>query len=91
MADWGNSRVQVLAPDGRHIATFTGDATVSQWGRVKLESNPDMLRQRALVTDFEPERRFWNPVAVEIDAEGRILVVDCFRHRIQVYQKDNIL
>ena len=89
VADWGNDRVQVLTPEGQHITLFTGDATMSKWGQLQLEANPDMMRQRALVRDLEPERRFWNPVAIEIDTLGRILVVDCARYRIQVYQKDN--
>ncbi len=89
VADWGNDRVQVLTPEGQHITLFTGDATMSKWGQMQLEANPDMMRQRSLVRDLEPERRFWNPVAIEIDAQGRILVVDCARYRIQVYQKDN--
>ncbi len=89
IADWGNNRVQVLNADGRHITTFTGDATLSKWGHAKLDANPDMIRQRNLLRDLEPERRFWNPVAIEIDAQGRILVSEAVRHRIQVYQKDN--
>ena len=89
VADWGNNRVEVLTPDGRHIATFTGDAGLSKWGKPKLESNPDMVRQRSLVMDFEPEKRLWNPVSIEIDPQGRILVLEAARHRIQVYQKEN--
>ena len=89
VADWCNDRVQVLTPDGKHITTFTGDSMLSTWGEEKLEANPDMIKQRNLVRDLEPERRFWNPVAIKIDAQGRILVVDSMRHRIQLYQKDN--
>lgn len=89
VADWGNNRVQVLTPDGRHITAFTGDAELSKWARAKLEANPDMMKQRNLVRDREPERSFWNPVAIEIDSQGRVLVADCQRHRIQVYQKDS--
>ena len=89
VADWGNDRVQVLTPDGRHITTFTGDAGLSKWGLEKLNSNPDMVRQRSLIRDFEPERRFWGPKAIAIDNEGRIIVVDGNRNRLQVYQKEN--
>ena len=89
VTDWGNNRVQVLTPDGRHITTFPGDATVSKWGVAKLRANPDMIKQRELIREYEPWKRFWNPVAIEVDSQGRILVVDCQRHRIQVYQKDN--
>jgi DNA-binding beta-propeller fold protein YncE len=87
VADWGNHRVQVLTASGRHISTFYGDGTLSKWGERSLEANPDKAWQRGLVRDREPERRFWNPVSVRIDANKRILVADCMRHRIQVYQK----
>ena len=87
VADWGNHRLQVFTSDGRHISTFTGDATLSKWGELSLEANPDKAWQRNLVRDFEPERRFWNPVAVAVDPQNRVLVADCMRHRLQVYQK----
>ena len=89
VADWGNHRVQVFTPDGRHITTFTGDATLSKWGALSLDANPDMAKQRKLVRDFESEKQFWNPVAVRIDPQGRVLVADCMQHRIQVYQKED--
>ena len=89
VADWGNNRIEVLTPDGRHVTTFTGDSTLSKWGQAKLEANPDMVKQRNLVQDMTTEMSFWNPVAVVVDDQGRILVLDCQRHRIQVYQKDN--
>ena len=89
VADWGNDRVQVLAPDGRHITTFTGDAGMSKWGAEKLYSNPDMVRQHDLCLDMEPWRRLWAPIAVAVDDEGRIIIVDSYRNRLQVYQKDD--
>ena len=89
VADWGNHRVVVLTSEGRHITTLTGDSTVSNLAQQKLEANPDMIRQRSLIRDFEPERHFWNPTSIEVDPQGRVLVADCQRHRIQVYQKDN--
>ena len=87
VADWGNHRVQVMTPDGRHITTFTGDSEMSKWGQAKLDANPDMRLQRDLVRDRGPERAFWYPVAVVFDRDGRVLVSDCQRHRVQVYQK----
>ncbi len=48
IADRQNDRVQVLAPNGRFIARLTGDHQLSKWGKEKLLSNPDMIRQRAL-------------------------------------------
>ena len=89
ITDWGNDRVQVLTPDGRHITTFTGDAGLSKWAADKLNSNPDMVRQRSMVRDMEQEMRFWRPKAVEIDEQGRIFIVDAYRDRVQVYQKED--
>ncbi len=89
VADWGNDRVQVLTPEGRHITTFTGDAGLSKWGQEKLNSNPDMIRQRRLVRDFSAEKHLWRPKAVAIDDEGRVIILDSNRTRLQVYKKDN--
>ena len=57
--------------------------------REKLNANPSMVRQRALVRDFSEESHLWYPKSVAIDNEGRILIVDSNRGRIQVYQKDS--
>ena len=89
VADWHNNRVQVFTPDGRYITEFTGDATMSKWGQEKLDANPPMVKQRSLVRDFSELNHLWYPKALAIDNEGRILIVDSNRGRIQVYQKDN--
>ena len=89
ITDWGNNRVPVFTADGRHITTFTGDAGLSKWGEEKLYPSPDMVKQRSLVRNLEPEMHFWRPKAVEIDEHGRICVLDSYRNRLQVYQKEN--
>ena len=88
VADWLNNRVQVLTPEGRFITEFTGDAGLSKWGVTKIESNPDMIRQRNGVRDFTPEKVLWGPVAVKVDDTGRVIIADTIRHRFQVYQKN---
>ena len=88
VADWRNNRVQVLSPDGRFITAFAGNANLSEWGKLKLIANPDMIQQRNMVTDFSPEQPFWQPTAVETDSKGRIAVADSAKNRIQVYQKN---
>ena len=61
---------------------------MSKWGQERLSSNPEsMLEQRAQVRSLEPEKRFVQPTAVEIDSEGHIIIVDSARHRLQIYQK----
>jgi len=87
IADWLNNRVQVLTPDGRFITEFTGDAVLSKWGVAKIESNPEMIRQRNGVRDFTPEKVLWAPVAVKVDDNGRVIIADTMRHRFQIYQK----
>jgi len=90
VADRENDRVQVLAPNGRFIASFTGDHQLSKWGKEKLLSNPDMIRQRALAIAQDKgtfEKSFSHPVAVKVDTQYRIAVLDSTRGRIQVYTK----
>ena len=90
VADRQNDRVQVLAPSGRFITSFTGDHQLSKWGKEKLLSNPDMIRQRALAIAQDHgtyEKSFAHPCAVKVDDQYRIAVLDSTRGRIQVYTK----
>ncbi len=89
VADWLNNRVPVLAPDGRFLTQLRGDHQLSRWGKDKLLSNPDMIRQRALAFANDPayERNFAHPCAIRVDSQGRICVLDHTRGRIQVYRK----
>ena len=90
VADWMNNRVQVFAPDGRYVSEFRGEAELSKWGRDKLGSNPDMIRQRALAYNNDPnyEKLLSHPCAVKIDPQGRICIIDHTRNRIQIYVKE---
>lgn len=92
VADWENNRVQAFAPDGRYITQFAGDATLSKWGRDKLASNPDMIRQRNIAFASEPdyEKNLSHPCAVKVDPQGRIGILDHTRGRIQVYVKEDV-
>jgi DNA-binding beta-propeller fold protein YncE len=103
VADWGNERVQVLGPDGGFLAKFRGESGVSKWGQSYFIANRDELaaRQRANLepdvslsaTDDRRdesasiEKLFWGPIAVKVDDQGRLYVVESCRHRIQVYRK----
>ena len=89
VADWRNHRVQVMTDDGRFITAFEGDSGISKWADARLQANPDMMKMRDLVRDKEQERRFSFPIAVEVDDQGRIFCLDCVRHRVQIYQKEN--
>jgi DNA-binding beta-propeller fold protein YncE len=89
VADRQNDRVQVLAPSGRFITAMYGDSQLSKWGKEKLQSNPDMIRQRALAVAYDRgtfEKSLSFPCAVLVDG-NRVLILDHTRGRIQVYTK----
>ena len=87
VTDWMNNRLQVFAADGDFITKLTGDATISKWGKGKLDASPEMWEERERAAGLEREKFFWGPIGVEVDDEGRIFVVDSSRQRIQVYRK----
>ena len=87
VADQGNDRLQVFAPDGSPQATVTGDATMSKWGKEKLDANAEMWHERDIAQGIEREKQFWAPIAVEVDDENRIFVLELPRNRIQIYRK----
>jgi quercetin dioxygenase-like cupin family protein/sugar lactone lactonase YvrE len=89
VADWGNDRLQMFDPDGNHMYTFLGEATMSKWGVTKLDANSFMWRERETAWGLEREKYFYHPNAVEIDPDGRILVSEPQRSRIQVYTKNS--
>ena len=87
VADWLNDRLQVFGADGHFITKKTGDATVSKWGKLKLDANPEMWGERERAQGLEREKEFWGPIAVEVDDQNRVFVVESSRNRIQVYRK----
>lgn len=91
VTDWGNHRLQVYASDGTFITSLVGDAQQpSPWAQEYINANPDIIKARRRV-NMEPEWRFRRPVAVNVDAEDRIFVLESARHRIQVYNKERDL
>ncbi len=87
VTDWGSHRLQVYAPDGRFIATLVGDAQQpSPWTQTYIDANPEIIKARRRV-NLEPEWRFRRPVAVKVDRNDRIMVLEAARHRIQIYDK----
>ena len=91
VADWMNNRIQVIGADGRFVKSFQGDATASDV-MIKEASNgtlqPSTAKARFMADDPQSEERFYGPVSVKFDDRGRLFVVDSYRFRIQVYQKD---
>jgi DNA-binding beta-propeller fold protein YncE len=89
VSDYGNDRVQVFQPDGTPLTTLLGEATMTKWGVGSVEVDPEMKALReALPHVLARERLFRGPMGVEIDAQDRIFIADCCRHRVQVYQRE---
>lgn len=63
---------------------------LSQWGKEKLLSNPDMIEQRAQAFTWDQgdfEKKLSDPCAVMVDDQNRIAILENTGGRIQVYQK----
>ena len=87
VTDWGNHRVQVYGPDGHFVTTLVGDAQQpSPWTQTYIDANPDIIKARRRA-NMEPEWRFRRPVAVNVDANDSIFVLEAARHRLQIYDK----
>jgi DNA-binding beta-propeller fold protein YncE len=87
VTDWGNHRLQIYDADGQYITALVGDAQEpSPWHQTYLAGNPEHLKARRRA-DMEPEWRFRRPVAVNVDANNRIVVLESARHRLQIYNK----
>ena len=88
VTDWGNDRLNIYTPDGTFLTNLIGDAeNLSIWGQAQVDANPDMQKARQRV-DLTPQWRFKRPVAVNVDNEGRIMVLETVRYRIQIYIKE---
>ncbi|PKB70710.1 MAG: hypothetical protein BZY87_09305 [SAR202 cluster bacterium Io17-Chloro-G6] len=87
VADWGNERLQMFDPAGQFVTLTTGDGTISKWGKDKLDANSEMWKEREIAQGIEREKDFWGPVAVTVDDEDRVFVVESCRNRIQVYRR----
>ncbi len=90
VCDWANHRMQIFAPDGDIITSLVGDAVeLSKWALMGVEANPDIMKARRRVKSLELQWRFRYPTAVAFDeVEGRLIVADCQRYRLQIYIKD---
>jgi DNA-binding beta-propeller fold protein YncE len=87
VADWGNDRIVIYTREGFPLDTLIGDADLSKWGTEYLAANTELTEGRKIMADGTPEKRFWGPTAVDIDASGHVFVVDSCRHRVQIYDR----
>ena len=89
VTDWRNHKVEVYDAEGSHVTTFVGDAErLSKWAQTVVESNPDAIKARLRVKSLEPEWRFNRPSGIDVGDDGRIMVTESQRMRIQIYQKE---
>ncbi len=89
VADWGNKRVQIYEPEGEVVGALYGNAT-EFFGPVKehVEGTEDYAKAYRRAGDLTALGRFDRPMAVEVDAQDRLFVVDSRPGRVQVYAKD---
>jgi DNA-binding beta-propeller fold protein YncE len=79
IADTGNNRIVVLAPDGTLVQTFGSECRLNE-GAAGGCVDPDGSGPRAL-----GDGQFYEPWGVAVDDEGRIYVADTWNGRIQVF------
>ena len=90
VTDYKNDRVQVFTAEGRFTTVIQGQATLSKWGRERLEIDPTIMRARQRARDLEErEGPFQGPISVAVDDQGRIFVAEVPRHRVQVFHKQS--
>ena len=66
--------MQILRPDGTHLAMLLGKATLSKRAQKFLEANP------------EAEKRFGDVDSVRVAGTGRLYVTESSQHRVQIYE-----
>ena len=88
VCDWMNDRVQVFDSNGGFKDIIIGHGGMSKWARTFLDASPDVEEKLELaVQNIEPKKRFYRPVSVHVEDDGKVYVADCYRHRVQIYQK----
>jgi DNA-binding beta-propeller fold protein YncE len=87
VADRENDRLQVFDPEGHFITLSHGEATISNWAKAKLDASPDQWKQREVAQGLEREKLFYSPIAVDVDQDGRVFVLESARYRIQVFRR----
>ncbi len=84
---WG--KVHIFSKDEKYIVSLAGDAQqLSRWAEMTIAANTDYLRRRREVKSTESEWSFVLPTGIAFDEEnGRVVVADCQRQRLQIYNK----
>ena len=92
VTDYKNDRVQVFSREGEYLTALQGQAGLSKWAMERVYLDATIVRARERAQNLtEREGAFQGPIAVEVDDAGRVFVVECARHRVQVFQKQSAL
>ncbi len=90
VADWKNERVQIFDTAGRFVTKLTGEATLSKWGKERVDLDPLAPLAREMAQNlYEREKVFQGPIALTVDDQNRLFVAEVARHRVQVFQKQS--
>ena len=88
VTDYDAHRLVVYEPNGDYLVSFDGDSEqLSPWVMERYAINADAAKARKRA-DLSVERYFKWPVTVNVDDEGRIIVLEAVSARIQVYMKE---
>ncbi len=88
VTDNRDDRVHVYDAEGNFITAFFGDAiNLSPWAEAGLEVNLDAKKARRMF-DLSREQRFQRPVAINVGADGKIIILEMKSSRIQIYVKE---
>jgi len=92
VTDYKNDRVQVFRADGSYITTMRGQAGLSKWGAERVYLDPTIVQARNRALNLqEREGAFQGPIAVEVDDDGHVFVLETARHRVQVFSKQTAM
>lgn len=100
VTDWGSQRLLVLDQSGGILETKRGEADLNPWSVEYLSSQDDERKAReSFVPVYQADTEdpsevsarmepyFWDPVAVELDQDGTVYVLETGRHRFQVFER----
>ena len=100
VTDWGSQCLLVLDQSGSILETKRGEADLNPWSVEYLSSQDDERKAReSFVPVYQADTEdpsevsarmepyFWDPVAVELDQDGTVYVLETGRHRFQVFER----
>ncbi|MGE3540990.1 MAG: NHL repeat-containing protein [Candidatus Tectimicrobiota bacterium] len=88
VTDFRNDRLQVFDAEGHFLTTLQGQASLSKWARERVELDQSIAKAWKSAYSLEERNQpFQGPIAVTVDAEQRVFVLETARHRVQVFQK----